>query len=62
MSETLYSGEVARRLGVSQGRVHQLDNELRPRRAVLGVRLYDPAVVDRFEAERRTQREARRLR
>jgi DNA-binding transcriptional MerR regulator len=49
---------VARRLGLSTSRLAQLDREgiLTALRDSAGRRLYDPAVVERFAAERERRR------
>jgi len=45
-------GEVARMLGVSDQRVRQLDDILKPDRTATGVRLYDPARIEKVAAKR----------
>ncbi len=54
LSEYLTSSRVARRLDVTQTRVHQLSNEGKlPVAAHAGrMRLFDPVVVEGFAAER----------
>ena len=49
---TLASGDVADYLRVTVRRVHQLDDVLQPARRENGHRRYDPAIVERFAAER----------
>lgn len=51
---------VLRRLGLSRTRLRAFDAELRPTRGTAGERLYDPEIVDAFDARRRTAAEARR--
>lgn len=43
---TMTVGDVARALGVSVARIHQLDAELAPVRGQAGHRRYDPAQVE----------------
>lgn len=50
---------VARRLGLSEARITQLDNVLRPTRSAEGRRLYDRAVVEAVATEREIARVAR---
>jgi DNA-binding transcriptional MerR regulator len=54
----LAPGDVARRLQLSVSRITQLDREgkLPALRDSSGRRLYDPAVVERFAAEREQRR------
>jgi len=54
--------DVMTALGVSRARVVQLETRLAPTRTAGGVRLYDPAVVDRVKKERaaRARKAARR--
>jgi len=44
------AGQVAKRLGVTRSRVHQLDAELRPERCACGGRVYSEAAVAAYEA------------
>lgn len=58
-SYLLQSGEVARRLGVSAQYVRMLDHALRPIRTARGTRLYDPAVVAAYVAQRAARQAAK---
>lgn len=51
---TMTSGDVARALGVTDERVRQLDDELKPKRRANGRRYYLPSNVVEF-AERRAR-------
>ncbi len=55
-------GEAARRLGLTAGRLRQLDAELQPRRLDAGIRLYSVAELARFEARRDARRAETRAR
>ncbi len=51
-SDPLSASDVARLLGLSVGRVRQLDAELHPQRTPSGRRIYRRGKVERFAAER----------
>lgn len=57
MTAWITIGAVADRYGVSAQRVRQLDRVLQPVRCGCGARLYDPAAVERVDAERAVARE-----
>ncbi|MDX2088975.1 MAG: hypothetical protein SFX73_14055 [Kofleriaceae bacterium] len=60
MNETLIgTGLAARLLGLSQQRVRQLDDHLRPVIGPTGRRRYDRATVERFAARRDAERSPR---
>lgn len=63
MGRPLTVADAARQLGgISRARVIQLDPQLRPRRAELGVRIYDQERLDELEAERMTRASERAAR